>query len=442
VLALIRVHSSLDAIMLVPPNRRRSQGLRKADTLGGMALLLPALVFFVTAAQQPSTAPAQDRQPSATVHVVANVDPVLQADLRRLFEDLGVDKLLRTLVDQATDSMTTLLKSDARLTPEFIDEFVRRTKEGLLDGRVQDMTMQEYAKFFTHEELQQMIAYRESPVARKAAQLAPRMMTDISTQVEEIVQELGKQTALDIARQHPEYLKTSGSGADAGAVVMGILGAAPDMSSSPAILLRAQDYPLEAGTTWTYHLRKEVGPLARFAGEDARIAKNGAVETTLICHVAGTEQINGKTYTRVEALRAGKLANVDWYALTPSGLMHPKSVDYTSDSHSDFDPPEILLKPTTAPGESWTWQDRQGATSKKTASAPEQITVPAGSYRATPVHTQMSIPTKVAPMDVTITQWFAPGVGVVKQDSRLEINGHLLMHNTMTLEKFERAAPK
>jgi len=214
---------------------------------------------------------------------------------------------------------------------------------------------------------------------------------------------------------------------------------------SPATL-RAQDYPLALGTSWTYHLHKDVGPLAHFEGEDARMAKNGVVETTLIVHVAGTEDIGGKTYTRVEAMGQGKLANIDWYALTPGGLLHARAVDYVAQSQSDFDPPEVLLSHALAPGERWTWQDRQGVvSSKKTAFAPEQITVPAGSYRAISVRTEMMMPmqiseTKFLPMNVTMTQWFTPGVGFVRQDVRFEVKGNLLSHNLMTLEKFERAA--
>jgi len=209
-----------------------------------------------------------------------------------------------------------------------------------------------------------------------------------------------------------------------------------------AVPLRAQDYPLAPGTRWTYHLRKEVGPGVQFQGEDARIAKNGVVEMTIIAHVAGTEQIGGKTYTRVEALHDDKPANIDWYALTPAGLLHSKAVDYIADSQSEFDPPEVLLSPTLRAGETWTWQDRGGqVTSKKTASAPEQITVPAGSYRAISVRTEMTIPTEIAPMNVIMTQWFASGVGFIKQEVRFEIKGHLLTRNTMTLEKFDRAAP-
>lgn len=142
----------------------------------------------------------------------------------------------------------------------------------------------------------------------------------------------------------------------------------------------------------------------------------------------------------------GKLANIDWYALTPAGLLHARAVDYVAQSQSDFDPPEVLLSHALAPGESWTWQDRQGVlSSKKTAFAPEQITVPAGSYRPISVRTEMVIPTQISPtqvvpMNVTMTQWFVPGVGFVKQDVRFEINGNLLSHNLMTLEKFERAA--
>jgi len=214
----------------------------------------------------------------------------------------------------------------------------------------------------------------------------------------------------------------------------------------PAVSPRAQDYPLAPGTTWTYHLHKDIGPLAHFGGEDARMAKNGVVETTVIAHVAGTEDISGKPYVRVEAMVEGKLANIDWYALTPAGLLHARAVDYIAQSQSDFDPPEMLLSHALAPGESWTWQDRQGVvSSKKTVFAPEQITVPAGSYRAISVRTEMVMPmqiseTKFLPMNVTMTQWFTPGVGFVKQDARFEVKGNLLSHNLMTLEKFERAA--
>jgi hypothetical protein len=66
--------------------------------------------------------------------------------------------------------------------------------------------------------------------------------------------------------------------------------------------------------------------------------------------------------------------------------------------------------------------------------------MPANRPRAISVRTEMIIPTEVAPMSVAIAQWFVPGVGFIKQEVRFEINGHMLMHNTMTLEKFERAA--
>jgi hypothetical protein len=59
--------------------------------------------------------------------------------------------------------------------------------------------------------------------------------------------------------------------------------------------LLAQDYPLAAGTRWTYHLRKEVGPGVHFDGEDGRVEKNNIVETTIVAHVADTDQIGGKT---------------------------------------------------------------------------------------------------------------------------------------------------
>jgi hypothetical protein len=204
--------------------------------------------------------------------------------------------------------------------------------------------------------------------------------------------------------------------------------------------LLAQDYPLAQGTRWTYHLRKEVGAGVHFAGDDARVAKGNIVDTRLVAHVAGTDEIGGKTYTRVESYREGKLANVDWFALTPDGLFHPKTKDYTDGGETELNPPERVLSPKLTPQETWTWQDSQSPHSSQTIVLdPEQITVPAGKYSAVPVRTETSIPTEGEPVNMTVTQWFVPGIGFVKYEVRMEIAGHLLMHNTETLEKFERA---
>ena len=204
--------------------------------------------------------------------------------------------------------------------------------------------------------------------------------------------------------------------------------------------LLGQDYPLAKGTSWTYHLRKEVGPGVHFAGDDARVAKGNVVDTTLVAHVAGTDEIGGKTYIRVESYREGKLANVDWFALTSDGLIHPKTKDYVAGGESELNPPERLLSPGLAPQETWTWQDSQSPrTAQTTVLSPEQIKVSAGSYRAVPVQTETSIPTEGEPVHMTLTQWFVPGIGFVKYEMRMEIAGHLLMHNVETLEKFEHA---
>lgn len=203
--------------------------------------------------------------------------------------------------------------------------------------------------------------------------------------------------------------------------------------------LMAQDYPLAAGTRWTYHLKKELGPGAHFVGADAQVAKGNSIDTTLIVHVAGTEQLSDKTYTRIESHRDGKLFSVDYLALTSDGLIHAKTLDYNDGSENELNPPERLLSPKLSPQESWTWQDSQSPqSSRTTVLEPVKISVPAGTYSAIPVRTQITIPTEGQPLDVTVTQWFVPGIGNVRYEVRMEIAGRLLMHNTETLEKFER----
>jgi hypothetical protein len=222
---------------------------------------------------------------------------------------------------------------------------------------------------------------------------------------------------------------------------LGIVGLLTALAAGGPMVL-AQDYPLAPGTRWTYHLRKEVAPGVQLDGEDGRVAKNNVVDVTMISHVAGTEQIDGKSYTRIEGYRDGKLSQIDWYALTADGLMHARSIDNSGAGESDLKPPEKLLSPTLAPNESWTWRDAGGTVSSKTSvGAAEQITVPAGSYRAIPLETTMEMPTQGGPpARVTINYWFVPAVGYVKLELRAEVAGTELFHNTMVLEKFEPAA--
>ncbi|MBN9523600.1 hypothetical protein J0H58_34665 [bacterium] len=72
------------------------------------------------------------------------------------------------------------------------------------------------------------------------------------------------------------------------------------------------------------------------------------------------------------------------------------------------------LKLPAEPGTEWreTWP--QGSTVRTRVSNLERITVPAGTYQAIPVEAESKHPAEV--VAIRTTSWYAPGVGLVKQD--------------------------
>jgi uncharacterized protein len=170
-----------------------------------LALLLPVLLR------------SQDQSSSASKPVSGQsagapaVDPAFAADIHRLLEDAGMMQLLAQEVDQMMGPTIALMKQNPDFTPEFVDETMRRAKKKLLGPQMEEIAVQAYAKYFTRDDIQQMIAYQESPVGRKAKQIMPQMLADLNTDMRAFGEKAGQEAAMEVVKEHPEYLKKPAS---------------------------------------------------------------------------------------------------------------------------------------------------------------------------------------------------------------------------------------
>ncbi len=210
-----------------------------------------------------------------------------------------------------------------------------------------------------------------------------------------------------------------------------------------AVPTSAQDYPLAIGTQWTLHLRQELGAGVHFSDDDAALAKGNVLDMTVVARVAALDPLNGARYSRIESRRNGKLWLEEWLQLAPEGLLLAKSIDHSTSEEMEMSPPQLWLSSALRPGESWNWKHSVApVSSRTTVGAAEKMTVPAGAFDAVRVTIETTFATGGEPLKVWQIRWFVPGVGYVKQDTRIEIAGHLLTHTVLTLEKFERASPR
>ncbi|MGA8025835.1 MAG: TonB family protein [Bryobacteraceae bacterium] len=261
----------------------------------------------VCLAQEGSIAAPVEQAPPETP-----LDPAFAADIHRLMDDVGMTNLMDLQINQMMGPIAAMLKANPSLSPEFVDEFIRRFKTRLLNEPIQDRAAREYAKFFTREDIQQMIAYQESAVGRKASKLLPQIQTEFGGEMRALGERIGREVAIQVAQEHPEYIKksgaTSGSGAssDAG-VIGGILGSVPPGGATTRTSSAGEhvDPKIEEAL-----LIKRVDPVYPPLARAARI--QGTVEFTIVIDTDG--KVEGLTLVRGHPLlvNAAKEAVLQW----------------------------------------------------------------------------------------------------------------------------------
>ena len=94
----------------------------------------------------------------------------------------------------------------------------------------------------------------------------------------------------------------------------------------------------------------------------------------------------------------------------------------SGDRVTEYPQPFVRLKLPAAKGDTWEWKGDVGkekATVVFTNDGEEEITVPAGKYKAWKISAVMEI----GGVKHTGANWFAAGVGLVRQESRFESGG-------------------
>ncbi|HWT01068.1 MAG TPA: hypothetical protein VN256_12545 [Pyrinomonadaceae bacterium] len=166
--------------------------------------------------------------------------------------------------------------------------------------------------------------------------------------------------------------------------------AAAQKSAAPA-----RDYfPLRVGDSWTY--------------------RNDEDESEFTVKVLGEEkQPDGGVVYHVERLAGARIHS--WYARTPGWVLLLREANPEQEGITvKHEPARQFLKNPLVAGTKWTWKGK-GITGTdvleiNNVAGPEVVTTPAGRFRA------VKVVSKVTDGDaaVTRTNWYAPGVGLVK----------------------------
>ncbi|HEV3409823.1 MAG TPA: hypothetical protein VG095_05990 [Chthoniobacterales bacterium] len=172
--------------------------------------------------------------------------------------------------------------------------------------------------------------------------------------------------------------------------------------------------PTTPGTSWEYEVR------------------NGAQSSHRMIRLVGREEIAGNELVRCETLEDGALLKTELIRIDERGVaLHQRANGKTI----TFEPPQVIVPAPPALGATWDVHDPNpgGEQFRRFRfAAEEDITVPAGKFRAWRIECEQPWP-----VSSRLQRWFAPGVGFVKE---VEVtrgpSGRLLSRVTTLLRRF------
>jgi len=167
--------------------------------------------------------------------------------------------------------------------------------------------------------------------------------------------------------------------------------------------------PTAIGTTWKYNMTQEAGEGFRLSS--ANPEEGGKLRAPVIYRINGTRDVNGKKLLEFEMHRGGLITNTDLIAVDEHGI----SCWARADEHGEltkFETAQVMVTAPLTPGLTWEWDGKLGEERVHQfyrVLGEEDVTVPAGKFRAVHIHGEQSLPGKM-----TIDRWFVDGIGIIK----------------------------
>jgi TonB family protein len=166
----------------------------------------------------------------------------LDGKLDRLVDLLGLAQMMSNAQIAVVMSQ---LGQNSSTAPEFRAEFLMRYRGNqAVRAAINNAAKQEYATRFTASEIDELIAFYESPVGKKERQLTASIATGAMARVTPVTYPLLLGVITSIAREHPEYLRNrpavagglggpNGGAPLAPGVLGAIIGAVPSTAPFP-----------------------------------------------------------------------------------------------------------------------------------------------------------------------------------------------------------------
>ena len=178
----------------------------KATAVAIAAILLASICVAQDATPDTQSMAAAAQASRAQV----KLDQAKLQDIRRLLEQTGAANVAQQNMDQAAKAMRPLLV-DALPAGEYrnklVDLFFEKFRSKTDTVELVDLLVPIYAKYYSDDEVKQLIQLYQSPIGKKMLNVLPNVMAESQVAGQKWGEQLGRQCMMEVLAEHPEMQK-------------------------------------------------------------------------------------------------------------------------------------------------------------------------------------------------------------------------------------------
>ena len=144
---------------------------------------------------------------AASSRAQINARQAEEKDIRELVEVTGAAGIGIQSMDETAKSIRPLLV-DALPPGEYrdklVDLFFEKFHAKVSSGQLVDLIVPVYEKYYSDDEIKQLIQLYQSPIGKKMLVVLPKVMAESRAAGEKWGQDLGRQCMIEVLAEHPE----------------------------------------------------------------------------------------------------------------------------------------------------------------------------------------------------------------------------------------------
>jgi len=172
--------------------------------------VLPWLPLAAQNNPQATSAAASQSVQRSEVKAAASlpkIDPAKEADIRKLLDLVGTKAVMQQTIDRMSENIRPLMTNSlppGEYRDKLINIFFQKFQSRLDLQQMLDLIVPVYDKYFSAEEIKELVTYYESPLGRKASSTVPKIMAEAGDAGREWGRQLGKQCMEEVLAENPD----------------------------------------------------------------------------------------------------------------------------------------------------------------------------------------------------------------------------------------------